>query len=211
MGCDMKFLALSVLLFLNACATTEPPTQEEPSATETVKMKKSEPFILGDGTGGMSSKAANSNLGLAVAPIGTLRVSKITRPRAEMREGPGVSFALVDRILEEGDKVIVFEQHGVWAKVITIGHWEPGWLHAHTLSTPRLNKQAMTVDFAKFPTVLAIKPVDRALAFKSQDGDLEVAIPKGKMFKALQVTENKTLIWMAEKNAMVWIKGKDMQ
>ena len=209
----MKFLALFILLFLNSCATTEPPAQDETTATETKKPKKVEPFILGDGTGGMSNKTVNTDVGLAVVPIGTVRISKVTRPRAEMREGPGVSFALVDRILEEGDKVIVFEQHGVWAKVITIGQWEPGWLHSHTLSTPRLNKQAMTVDFAKFPTVLAVKPVERALAFKTQDkdSDLEVGIPKGKMFKALQVTEDKTLIWMAEKNAMVWIKGKDMQ
>ena len=207
----MKFLALSILILLNSCATTEPPAQEEAPATATKKVKKPVPFILGNGTGGMSTKAADSNVGLAVAPVGTLRVSKVTRPRAEMREGPGVTFALFDRILEEGDKVIVFEQHGVWAKVITISNWEPGWLHAHTISTPRLNKQAMTVNFAKVPTVLAVKPVDRALAFKGQEGDLEVAIPKGKMFKALQVTEDKTLIWMAEKNAMVWIRGKDMQ
>jgi hypothetical protein len=207
----MKSLALFILLFLNSCATTEPSAQEETTVTETKKIEKTEPFILGDGTGGMSNKAANSNIGLAIAPAGTLRISKISRPRAEMREGPGASFALVDRILEEGDKVIVFDRYGVWTKVVTVGQWEPGWLHAHTLSLPRLNKQAMTVDFTKFPTVLAVKPVERALAFKDQEGDLEVAIPKGKMFKALQVTEDKTLIWMAEKNAVVWIRGKDMQ
>lgn len=207
----MKFLALFIVLFLNSCATTEPPVQKETAVIETKKVRNPEPLILGDGTAGMIGKATNSNISLAVAPIGTLRISKITRPRAEMREGPGTSFALVDRILEEGDNVIVFEQHGVWAKVITVGHWEPGWLHAHTLSTPLLNKQAMSVDFSKFPTVLAVKPVEKALAFNDEGGELEVAIPKGKMFKALQVTEYKTLIWMAEKNAMVWIKGKDMQ
>jgi len=207
----MKFFAICILLLLNSCATTEPPAREAAPAAVTKKVKKLAPLVLGDGTGGMFGKTAVSDIGWAVVPIGTLRISKVTRPRAEMREGPGVTFALFDRILEEGDKVIVFEQHGVWAKVITIGRWEPGWLHADTISTSNLNKQAMMVNFAKFPTVLAVKPVGRALAFKSQENDLEVAIPKGKMFKALQVTEDKTLIWMAEKNAMVWIRGKDMQ
>ena len=207
----MKIFALCIMLLLYSCATTEPPVHKEAPASVTKKVKKPAPFILGDGIVGLNAKAADSNIGLAIAPIGTLRISKVTRTRAEMREGPGVTFALFDRILEEGDKVIVFEQHGVWARVITIGRWEPGWLHAHTISTPRLNKQAMTVNFAKFPTVLAVRPVDRALAFNGQENDLEVAIPKGKIFKALQVTEDKTLIWMAEKNAMVWIKGKDMQ
>jgi hypothetical protein len=207
----MKYLPLLVVFFMHSCATTEPPAQEEAAVTVEKKSKKAATFILGDGTSGMSNKAADASIELAVAPTGTLRISKVTRPRAEMREGPGVSFALVDRILEEGDRVIVFEQHGVWAKVITVGRWEPGWLHTHTLSIPRLNKQAMTVDFSKFPTVLAVKPLDRALAFKEQESEVQVAIPKGKLFKALQVTEDKTLIWIAEKNAMVWIKGKDMQ
>jgi hypothetical protein len=211
MGNDMKFSPLFFVFFILSCATTEPPAQEAVTATVQKKTQKAAPFILGDGTSGMSNKAADASIELAVAPAGTLRISKVTRPRAEMREGPGVSFALVDRILEEGDRVIVFEQHGVWAKVITVGRWEPGWLHTHTLSTPRLNKQAMTVDFAKFPTVLAVKPLDRALAFKEQESEVQVVIPKGKLFKALQVTEDKTLIWIAEKNAMVWIKGKDMQ
>jgi len=206
----MKFLALFLLIQISSCATPEQDAQVTASAVHK-NPKNLAPFILGDGAGGMSSKVSNTQVGFAVAPVGTLRISKVTRPRAEMREGPGVTFALADRILEEGARVIVFEQHGVWARVITIGRWEAGWLHAHTLSTPRLNKQAMTVNLAKFPTVLAVKPVDKALAFRDQGRDLDVTIPKGKMFKALQVTEDKTLIWMAEKNSMVWIKGKDMQ
>jgi len=207
----MKIFTVFILALLISCATTEVSDPDDTfEVPDDKNVKEVPPIILGDETGGVNAKAA-LGFNMAVAPLGTLRVSKVTRPRAEMREGPGIMFALADRILEEGDKVVVFEQYGVWAKVMTIGHWEAGWLHAHTLSAPRLNKESMTVNFAKFPTVLAVKPIERAVAFGGQDQNIAVAIPKGKIFKALQITEEKTLIWMPEKNSMVWIKGKDMQ
>ena len=154
----------------------------------------------------------NSRNTLAKTPAGTLLISTVIRPRAEVREGPGVNFSLSDRILEEGARVIVFEIHGVWTKVLSVKGWESGWVHAQVLSPPVLNKKPMTINFAHFPTVLAMRPLNYVGAFTGGEPiKLDEIIPKGKLFRALQVTDEKTLIWIAEKNSIVWIKGKDMQ
>lgn len=204
------FLSLVVTV---ACATGAPPEGQE-SARNSISGQK--PFVIGAGDAPAGLQVSEGNLpqfsGPVEVPAGTLRISKVSRKRSEMREGPGVSFALADRILEEGARVIVFEQHGVWAKVLSIGHWDSGWVHVDSISPPKLNRKSMRVDFGKFPTVLAVRPVSHGLAFVGGSSvRFDEAIPKGRMFRALQMTEDRTLIWISERNDIVWIKGKDMQ
>lgn len=203
---------VAMLTAVAGCATVQPEVAQ-PGATAAPSQ---EPLVIGTGTSVAALQGSDAEMpgyaGPAVVPPGTVRVSKVARKRSEMREGPGVSFALADRILEEGTKVIVFEQHGVWVKVLSVGEWDSGWVHVNTISPPKLNKTSMTINVAKFPTVLAVRPVSQGLAFAGGDsvrfGD---AIPKGRMFRALQITGDRTLVWIAERNDIVWIKRKDMQ
>jgi hypothetical protein len=202
----------AMLAVVAGCATVP----AEDSRQGAAAAGSQQPLVIGTGSPVAALQEAGSDLpgftGPAVVPPGTLRVSKVARKKAEMREGPGVSFALADRILEEGTKVIVFEQHGVWVKVLSVGEWDSGWLHVNTISPPRLNKTRITINVAKFPTVLAVRPVTHGLAFAGGDSvRFSDAIPKGRMFRALQITGDRTLVWIAERNDIVWIKRKDMQ
>lgn len=204
----MKRAILILILNLTACATTESVDKNSASNGKA----KSEMFVIGGGVVRPESLDINSRSSKATAPAGTLLISKVIRPRAEVREGPGINFSVSDRILEEGERVIVFETHGVWTRVLLVKTWEPGWIHAQALSSPALNRKQMTINFSRFPTVLAVRALNYVGAFAGGDTiKLEEIIPKGKLFRALQVTDQKTLIWMAENNSIVWIKGRDMQ
>lgn len=204
----MRRATLFLLMSLTACATPAPVGEK----TASKKNTKPTPFVLGAGIVRPESLDLNTQAAMATAPVGTLLVSQVIRPLAEVREGPGVNFSLTDRILEVGEQVIVFEEHGVWSKIISVKKWESGWVHVRALSKPALNRKRMVINFARFPTVLAMKPLNYVRSFVGGDSvKLEEIIPRGKQFRALQVTENKTLIWMSENNSIVWIKGRDMQ
>lgn len=204
----MKCATFFLLMSLTRCTTTAPVGEKTVAKTT----GKPELFVIGAGVVHPEALAVNTPTTLAKTPAGTLLISRVIRPRAEVREGPGINFSLSDRILEEDDRVIVFEVHGVWTKILSIKSWESGWVHAQVLSPPELNKKQMTINFARFPTVLAVRPLNYVGAFTSGDTiKLDEIIPKGKLFRALQVTNEKTLIWMAENNSIVWIKGRDMQ
>lgn len=206
-----KWISILTLLLASGCASTE--SMKDGQVTDS---REEQTFVIGGGRPSAKNEGSVADLNhhakMAIAPAGTLRISKVSRPRAEMREGPGINFALTDRILEEGSPVIVFEQHGVWVKVISMANWEGGWIHGQTITQPKLNKKSVAVNLSMFPTVLAVKPVSEAMKFASNESvQLREAIPRGKMFRALQVTNEKTLIWMPESNAIFWIAGKDMQ
>lgn len=199
---------ICMLAFVGACATV--PSEDQALSKLSRKQK---PLLIGSGQIGSQGEEGVVNFtGEAIAPAGTLLVSRVSRNRSEMREGPGVNFAVTDRILEKNARVVVFERHGVWTKVLSLGYWDSGWVHSDTITSPKPNKNAIAINVRKFPTVLAVRPVTQAFAFADHvPVQFNEAIPKGKLFRALQVADDKTLIWNFEKNEMIWIKGKDMQ
>ena len=57
---------------------------------------------------------------LILVPVGMLSVSEVTRPRAELRSGPGAQFEVSDEVLPTGTPVMVFNLVGVWRKVVVM-------------------------------------------------------------------------------------------
>lgn len=153
---------------------------------------------------------SSSKPGLVQVPAGMLLMSEISRPRAELRTGPGIQFELADKILTQGTKVIVFMKVGVWAKVIVPGNWQSGWVHGQTLAPTQLNAKVIVIDMSRLPTVLALHPVDSAASFPAQT-KLSVEIPKGAMFRSLRFAENDALIYLPATNSVMWMSRKDVQ
>lgn len=157
-----------------------------------------------------STLPATPNAAVRSVPRTMLSVAEVVRPRAELRQGPGVEFMLHDTMLAQGTRVVVFSRVGVWQKVLVPGSWQKGWIHHRALSEPRPSEHAMHIDMSQLPTVLAVHEVGKARAFPSLS-ELRVEIPRGSMFRSLKESDWGTLVWLPETNSVMWMARKDVQ
>jgi len=137
-------------------------------------------------------------------------VTKITRPRVELREGPGIQFKLYDRVLRDGTEVALFQRQGVWQKVLDLQTSATGWVHKQALSAPVRKSAMLPVASAHLPVVFAQRPIDRAFDFKSEQ-PLVVKIPKGRAFLGLTWRRDRVLIYLTETNSVLWLREGDAQ
>lgn len=154
--------------------------------------------------------SASANQGLRTVPRSMLAVAEVTRPRAELREGPGSAFMLNDAMLLQGTEVLVFAKVGVWLKVLVPGQWQKGWVHRQAVSDVRPNDRAMQIDIASLPTVLTLRDIDLVRSYPTQR-ELRVEIPKGLMFHTFMENDWGTLVWLPETNSAMWMARKDVQ
>ena len=147
---------------------------------------------------------------LILVPVGMLSVSEVTRPRAELRSGPGAQFEVSDEVLPTGTPVMVFNLVGVWRKVVVMEDGKTGWVHAQALAQPRLNRVPMRVDARRLPTVLATREVETIKEFPGQTSRT-AKVPRGAMFRSLMVNEVGTLVWLPETASVMWMSRKDVQ
>ncbi len=153
---------------------------------------------------------AGENPGTITVPGEMLRVSAVARPRAEVRSGPGAQFDLEEFVLEQGDPVVLFDRIGVWQKVLAIGTWKKGWVHAATLAAPEARKDALTLETRLLPTVLAMHPIDAAKRYPEGTA-INVVIPKGAMFRSLMFNGAAALVMLPETNSVMWVSRKDVK
>lgn len=148
---------------------------------------------------------------LVKIPKQLLSAAMIVRPRAELRMGPGSTFDLLDSILEENDKVMIFDTIGVWSKIVSLRLGIGGWVHKKVLaldeSAPDSNIEVAT---KLLPTVIAIEAVTHMYSY----GDLAkipVRIGKGSQFIALRKIGGRTLVWLADTNSVAWISEEQVK
>lgn len=147
---------------------------------------------------------------LILVPTGMLAVAKVSRPRAEVRSGPGVQYELADKVLPLGTSVMVFDKVGVWQKVVVMKTSQTGWIHSQALTEPRSSDVPMRVDVRRLPTVLALHDVDSVQSFPALDV-LAAKVPRGVMFRTLRYADNGTLVWLPETASVMWMSRKDVQ
>lgn len=143
-------------------------------------------------------------------PGAMLRTSQISRPRAEVRSGPGTQFDLEEFVLEQGAPVLLFDKIGVWQKVLVVGTWKKGWVHTATLAPSEPRKAALTLEARLLPTVSAMHPIDGAKRFPDEAA-IKVEIPKGTMFRSLMFNGHAALVVLPETNSVMWVSRKDVQ
>jgi hypothetical protein len=146
----------------------------------------------------------------AVVPAFMVMESKVQRPRAELRAGPGAQFELSDQVLPQGTRVLLFDRVGVWQKVLVVGTWQKGWVHSQALEPGVPNSRPIAVDMSRLPTVIAVNDISAGQAFRSL-APVKVAIPRGAQFRTLRIADGGTLVWLPQTNSTVWISGKDVQ
>ncbi len=142
-----------------------------------------------------------------ILPQRTLLVSRVARPKAELRRGPGIQFKLVDAILSNKETVYLFERVGVWQKVYEPLRKVQGWVHHKVLDESVGNSKVVSLDVAQLPTVFAMTNIESVYSFPQKER-FSLHIPKGAIFKSLATTEFGTLVWLHQNDTVMWIQGK---
>lgn len=194
-------------VWLGACASTEEPSQIITSPI-TVDAVKSETILPRRFDRGIADQA--NAIGELVVPANLMRAHKIVRPKAELREGPGTQFPLNDQLLVRGDRIFVFDDLGVWRKVVVDGADKVGWVHYQTVGSDVESNATFRVPTRKLPTVIVLNTIDEVHTFPHLVPK-SVKIPKGAMFYMLMKTVEKRLVWIPETNSVMWIPGRDVR
>ena len=145
---------------------------------------------------------------LIVAPY-VLMTSKVVRPRAEIRVGPGSQFELLEGSLSQNAEVVVLSQHGNWFKTIPIHDGPAGWVHQQTLSRARLNTHSIHLRTMRLPVVQVAHDTDRVWLY-GKNKLVTARVPRGTIFRSLRLTEQGALVWIPETGSVVWLSRKDV-
>ena len=143
-----------------------------------------------------------------VLPKGALRLSRVSRVRAELREGPGSQFKLQGKWLQRGDKVIVFNRVAAWYKVLTIQSKKQGWMHYKALGSFYYSDRPTALSVHLLPRVFSIRKISSVYLNPSKT-QVAVNIPKGRAFAALQIDQRRTLVWVRETDSVLWLNSED--
>lgn len=217
----MRHLLLSFILFAG-CQTAEPPTTPHANTQGGGSAAKSshtgaKARLPSDPNGTLLEKtvlpkgfAREIAAGRITIPGDMISVSAVTRPRAEVRSGPGAQFDLEEFVLEQGTPVVLFDRFGVWQKVLAIGSWKRGWVHAATLGDAVKRREPLTLETKLLPTVLALRPIEVAKTYP-EGNPLKVDVPKGALFHSLMFSGPTALVVLPETNSVMWVSRKDVQ
>ncbi len=226
-GASKWLLALSVALV--ACATTVPEGKKA-AKTEKTSEASSKPkghrhqsdagvvtatkfSVLPQTTlprrMGRPLTESQSGAKLAVSP-GLVLVSRVERPRVEMREGPGTQFSLVDQILERDQVVVVFERTGSWYKVLLPESGALGYVHHQTIALPDSTRVPVEIPASTLPAIFARRDVKISYDYETEQ-KLPVEIRKGAVFAMLKRNRWRVLVWLPDTGTVAWLDRKDFE
>ena len=139
------------------------------------------------------------------------------RPRTEVRTGPGVEFELVDEVLREGERVLVYDLVGSWRRIVSPTRGIRGWAHRGTLRFDRHEQVEVYDKNTKvriqpklLPMVFANQIVLRVFGFSTLK-PINTTIPRGRSFHLLKEHSGRKLIWLPETNSVVWVRSEEMK
>lgn len=145
---------------------------------------------------------------LVVAPY-VVMTSRVARPRAEVRVGPGSQFELLDHFLSRDTEVVILSQHGVWRKILPIHDGPVAWVHSQALSRAKLNTHSIHLRSQRLPVVQVVHDTDKVWLY-GRNALAAAQVSRGTMFRTLRLTDHGALVWLAETNSVVWLSRKDV-
>lgn len=194
--CSLFYLSL-----LSSCQTTEPPSKD--LIPEIVPRT-----IMTDST--LLKKQTYAQDSQIISIPGSLLNQRITkRPYVELRQGPGIQFALLPRILERNTNVIAIGSHEQWTKVLLQDSKTIGWVHSQTLKPIRRPKQSVIIPRNILPKVFSTKKTTHAYAYNNKSPIL-LNLPKGTPFYTLKRNRDNILVIIGETNSVIWLSKKDV-
>ena len=137
-------------------------------------------------------------------PKGTVMVAVVTRPRAELRVGPGSTFILGNSILVKGTNLVVISRKKPWVKVYVPGLKKTAWTHSGYLSPSEPNGSQRTISVAAFSVVFALNKIEYAFEYPSGKR-IKVMIPKGRGFAKIREDKKRVLIYAGEAGGLLWL------
>lgn len=141
---------------------------------------------------------------------GLLLISSVTRPRVEVRRGPGVQHNLMDHVLVKGQQVAVFERADGWFKVALIPTGEVGFVHSQTISEPESSRQRHTLPVSSLSRLTVARRI-RVSFDVEREQRLPVDVPPGAMFWMLKRSKWRALVWLPETSSAVWLDRTNIQ
>jgi hypothetical protein len=190
------FLACGLLcIFTTACFTTSPSSVAD-SPPAPIQARTELP------TSWSGQKFEGLPNSVAIAP-GLVKTAWVVRPRAEVREGPGVDFSLLSQVLVRGEQVMIFNRVGVWQLVIAPSSGVRGWIHHQAIGRTEENTGQVVVRASLLPRLFAVRPVKTAWEHPSMT-PRSVDVPQGTAFVLLRETAGRKLVWIQEKNSVIW-------
>ncbi len=141
---------------------------------------------------------------------GLVMMSRIDRPRAEVRLGPGPDYPLSDAVLTQDLQVITWQKVGVWQKIVTLNGEIQGWVHSAALGKMSVNQQRLKLKVATFPIVSLVRDVTAVFDYASAE-EVQVVWPRGTMYVMLMENSRRKLLWVKNTNSVAWINREDAQ
>jgi hypothetical protein len=137
-------------------------------------------------------------------------MSALRRDHVELREGPGAGYAVKDRLLSKGEKVLVFDRIGVWRRVYALSDGSQGWLHVKMINGLRRSKEALQVAAKDLPVLYAVNYIKKIYSFP-EEKIIDVNIPKGTTFSYFKKTARQALVWIKSTNSVAWMSREDLK
>ncbi|SMF67114.1 SH3 domain-containing protein [Pseudobacteriovorax antillogorgiicola] len=186
----LRGLSLVFPVFLCHCTST--PKTTPPVASKTI------PFD--------SSDWLSENIPETI-PFDTkiLPVFQVSRRFAELRQGPGLEFPLLDKPLKQGELAIRLYRFQYWYKVVSPESGAKGWVHRKTLSKAKGVKKHIKLSSQALPNVFVSKPGAALYDYQSKK-KIDVSLPAGYRFKALNHKGPFVLIYLPKTHSVAWIK-----
>jgi hypothetical protein len=156
-----------------------------------------------------AERAAGTQENLIIQPQALL-VSQVARPKAELREGPGVEFGLLDQTLPMHTAVVMLELKDVWQKIFVPQLGVTGWVHSKSLGLSRLNDEAMMLPAIKMPIVTAVKVITSASSFPDNQ-PMRITVSRGQVMVLLRRALGKNLVVLNDTRSLAWIAQEDLQ
>jgi len=134
----------------------------------------------------------------------------IARPRAEVRDGPGLQFVVQNQMLRQGDLVIEFYRVGVWSRILSTGMAGTlqGWVHHQVLARTEEELAHVEIEIAHLPTIFTVKVLHQVYEYPSGK-KLTTLVPRGRIFRLLRKVGRRNLVWIAETNAVMFLNEGD--
>ncbi len=142
-------------------------------------------------------------------PSELLDLRQVKRPRAELRMAPMSAYKIQDKLLMQNDRVAVFDQRGVWVKIVALDSDATGWVHHNALENYK-NDGAVFMMETRLPRVFALRPLERAIDYQSGKA-VAVNVKKGTALVSLRKTDGKVLVIIPENKTVAWFSQTDVQ
>lgn len=199
---DPGLSSLFLIVFLLSCTSATEVTTTEPLSQIAAKT-----LIAGNTLEKMSAKARLSSK--IIIPRKLFQLYHVSRPRAELRVGPGPQFSILPKILEQGTLLIQIGHHGKWKKIIVPQENLTGWIHSKLMEPDQSQASPLTIPLQALPTVFSTKRRTRAFAYDTNKS-ITLKIPKGSVFHMISQDQHRVLAILESTQSVIWLSKKDV-